>query len=175
MVSAINLNHKEWLRQSRENYSEVKSIDLVVGITYGTELTTNNKENQILAKLQEHGFVEEDRVSAPGVLINQEKTVRVYRRIGQDFWSFVGSPENAASAESIFLEILLSFCRALSKGMEAESLEDKVNEKLTQLAGALLEMRFPREHLPQWIRKDFSEDELFWLATGMGAFFDKGI
>ena len=37
----------------------VKEIDVVLGLTYGTDRTTNNKENQILAKLLAGGFVEE--------------------------------------------------------------------------------------------------------------------
>jgi hypothetical protein len=35
--------------------------------TYGTDRTTNNKENQILVKLLEQGFVDEDRGRRPRV------------------------------------------------------------------------------------------------------------
>ena len=55
------------------------------------------------------------------------------------------------------------------------SLEDRVNQKLVQLGRTLGQMTFPRNSLPQWVRNDFNEDELFWLATALTAFFDKGI
>jgi hypothetical protein len=175
MVTAIANNYRSWLQHTRENYPNVKELDIVIGLTYGTDLTTNNKENQILAKLQEHGFTEEDRERKPGVLIDGTGEVRVYRRIGQEFWSFIGDPVNPPNAGYVFLEVLLALARALSQGMKNASLEDRVNAKLAQLSDALRNMMFPRDSLPEWIRKDFSEDELFWLATAMTAFFDKGI
>lgn len=175
MVTAIANNYRSWLQQTRENCPHVKELDIVIGLTYGTDLTTNNKENQILAKLQEHGFTEEDRERKPGVLIDGTGEVRVYRRIGQEFWSFIGDPVNPPNAGYVFLEALLALARALSQGMKNASLEDRVNAKLAQLSDALRNMMFPRDSLPEWIRKDFSEDELFWLATAMTAFFDKGI
>jgi len=175
MVTAIANNYRSWLQHTRENYPNVKELDIAIGLTYGTDLTTNNKENQILAKLQEHGFTEEDRERKPGVLIDGTGEVRVYRRIGQEFWSFIGDPVNPPNAGYVFLEVLLALARALSQGMKNASLEDRVNAKLAQLSDALRNMMFPRDSLPEWIRKDFSEDELFWLATAMTAFFDKGI
>ena len=175
MVTAIANNYRSWLQQTRENYPNVNELDIVIGLTYGTDLTTNNKENQILAKLQEHGFTEEDREKKPGVLIDGTGEVRVYRCIGQEFWSFIGDPVNPPKAGHVFLEVLLALARALSQGMKNASLEDRVNAKLAQLSDALRNMMFPRDSLPEWIRKDFSEDELFWLATAMTAFFDKGI
>jgi hypothetical protein len=30
--------------------NSINEIDIVIGLTYGTDKTTNNKENQILAK-----------------------------------------------------------------------------------------------------------------------------
>jgi len=175
MVTAIASNYRSWLQQTRENYPHVKELDIVIGLTYGTDLTTNNKENQILAKLQEHGFTEEDRDRRPGVLIDGTGEVRVYRCIGQEFWAFIGDPVNPGSAVYVFLEVLLALARALSQGMKNASLEDRVNAKLAQLSDAVRSMMFPRDSLPEWIRKDFSEDELFWLATAMTAFFDNGI
>jgi len=86
MTRAIIDNYRAWLDQSRGTYPHVDSMDVVLGLTYGTDRTTNNKDNQILVKLFEHGFVEEDRDLLPGVLIDEQtRSVRVYRRIGMDF------------------------------------------------------------------------------------------
>ena len=66
----------------------------------------------------------------------------------------------------------------MQKNEEAKdqpSLEDRVNEKLQELAEAVSALQFPRASLPEWIRKDFVDHELFWLATAMTAFFDKGV
>lgn len=175
MVSAIANNYRVWLQQSITNYPNIKGVDVAIGLTYGTDLTTNNKENQILAKLQEHGFTEENRQGLPGVVVDPTGSVRVYRHIGQDFWSFIGDPTNPADASYVFLEVLLALSKALSRGMENASIEDRINVKLTQLSDALRGMMFPRSSLPQWVREDFSEDELFWLATAMTAFFDEGV
>lgn len=175
MVAAIAAHHHTWLRQTQENYPHVEGIDIVIGLTYGTDLTTNNKENQILTKLQEHGFSEENRESKPGVLIDASGRVRVYRHIGQDFWAFIGNPADPPTTSFVFLEVLLALSKALSQGMRDATLEDRVNLKLAQLSEALRGMMFPRSSLPQWMREDFSESELFWLATAMTAFFDEGI
>ena len=182
MVGAIKENWATWLAETKKNYPGVTALDVVIGLTYGTDLTTNNKENQILAKLQDFGFKEEDRAKHPGVLINSAGELRVYRVIGQDFWSFIGSPQKPADANFVFLEVLLALAKALTKAMrksEVEngelSLEDRVNAKLDELIAGLAELKFPRNSLPEWVRKDFIEHELFWLATAMTAFFDNGV
>lgn len=182
MVGAIKENWETWLAETKKNYPRVTALDVVIGLTYGTDLTTNNKENQILAKLQDFGFKEENRAKHPGVLINTTGEVRVFRVIGQDFWSFIGSPRNPKDANFAFLEVLLALARALTKAMrksESEnselSLEDRVNAKLDELITGLAELKFPRNSLPEWVRKDFVEHELFWLATAMTAFFDNGV
>lgn len=119
MTAAIRDNIKIWSSQTRTSYPEVETLDVVLGLTYGTDRTTNNKENQILVKLLEYGFVEEDRINNPGVLIDAETgTTRVYRRIGRDFWSFIGQPDDPESANFVFLEILLGLARALALGVE---------------------------------------------------------
>ncbi len=109
MTRALIDNHKSFLAQSKATYPGVTEIDVVVGITYGTDKTTNNKENQILIKLLDHGFEEEDRVNAPGILIDSAtRSIRVYRRIGKDFWSFIGNPQSPNDADFVFLEVLLA-------------------------------------------------------------------
>jgi hypothetical protein len=116
------------------------------------------------------------------VLINASGEVRVYRVIGQDFWSFIGSPQRPADAGFIFLEVLLALAMALTKAMSKSeendgelSLEDRVNAKLKELSMAFAELQFPRASLPEWVRKDFADHELFWLAAAMTAFFDQGV
>lgn len=176
MTRAIIDNYKAWISQTRENHPEVNELDVVLGLTYGTDCTTNNKENQILVKLLDQGFIEEDRSKRPGVLIDKEtKSVRVYRCIGKEFWAFIGQPDNPSLAGFIFLEILLALAKALAKGIENADLETRINLRLKQLSSALSKLQFPRKGLPDWIRDDFTEEQLFWFATAITAFFDEGI
>jgi hypothetical protein len=176
MTRAIIDNYRRWLEQTMATYPKVQELDIVLGLTYGTDSTTNNKENQILVKLLERGFIEEDRAARPGVLIDKAtRSVRVYRRIGKEFWAFIGQPDNPSSAQFVFLEVLLALSKALSTGMEKADMETRINLRLQQLAGALAKLRLPRKSLPEWIRDDFAEKELFWFATAMTAFYDQGI
>lgn len=176
MTRAIIDNYKSWVEQTKITYPNVNELDVVLGLTYGTDCTTNNKENQILVKLLDQGFVEEDRESKPGILIDKEtRSVRVYRCIGKEFWAFIGQPDNPSKAEFVFLEVLLALAKALSKGIETADLETRINLRLQKLSLALSELQFPRKSLPEWIRDDFTEDQLFWFATAMTAFFDEGI
>jgi hypothetical protein len=176
MTRAVIDNYKKWSEQTMVSYPGVREIDIVLGLTYGTDRTTNNKENQILVKLLQNGFEEEDRVNKPGILIDSAtRTVRVYRCIGKDFWAFIGQPDNPDKAEFVFLEVLLSLAKALAEGMEKADLETRINIKLVQLVSALSKLQFPRHSLPTWIKDDFTETQLFWFATAMTAFFDEGI
>ena len=176
MTDAIALRRAEWLRVSKERFPQVKGIDIIVGITYGTDRTTNNKENQILVKLLEHGFVEEDRVKKPGVLIDADtRTVRAYRAVGQDFWAVIGNPLKPAGADFVFLETLLAVAKGLCEGFKASSLTDIINVKLAQLSAAFAGIIFPKDELPDWAQGDLTNDELFWLSTAVSAFYDQGI
>ncbi len=176
MTTALGQHHETWLRQTQETYPQVRELDVIIGLTYGTDRTTNNKDNQILAKLLDHGFEEEDRERCPGILIDSKtRRVRVYRRIGTDFWAFMGSPATPAEAKFVFLEVLLGLTKALDVVTEKSPLEDRVNAKIQQLAMALSQLQFPRNSLPHWVREEFSEHEHFWFATAMSAFFDDGI
>ena len=164
------------MEQTRATYPGVTDLDIIVGITYGTDKTTNNKENQILVKLLQIGFEEEDRDAKPGVLIDSAtRRIRVYRRIGLDFWSFIGNPTNPAGSQFVFLEVLLALSKALSQGTVVASLEERVNAKISLLSQALQRMTFPRHGLPAWFQKDFTDHELVWLAAAMSAFYDEGI
>jgi hypothetical protein len=176
MTAAIAENHTKWMEQTHRTYLNVRELDIVIGLTYGTERTTNNKDNQILAKLLDLGFEEEDREAKPGVLIDSPtRTIRVYRLIGKDFWAFIGNPNDRGSAQFVFLEVLLGLAKALASVVETGPLEEKVNAKIRALAAALAQLQFPRNSLPEWVREDFSETELFWFATAMTAFYDEGI
>ena len=176
MTTALAEHHQTWLRESRETYPQVRQLDIVIGLTYGTDRTTNNKDNQILAKLLDHGFEEENRDKSPGVLIDSAtRSIRVYRRVGMDFWAFIGNPTKPGDADFVFLEVLLGLTKALNSVAESSPLEVRVNAKIQQLAVALAKLQFPQNCLPNWISADFSDHELFWFATAMTAFFDEGI
>ena len=176
MTQAIIDHHRAWAASTGERFPDVREIDIVLGLTYGTPRTTNNKENQILVKLLDHGFEEEDRAAKPGVLIDRRtRSIRVYRCIGKDFWAFMGDPENPVNTSFVFLEVLLALSRALSTGLAEADLETRINAKIAQLAGAIANLQFPRDSLPTWIRNDVRDDELVWFATAMSAFFDEGI
>jgi hypothetical protein len=176
MTAAILNNYQAWYQQSKKTYPQITELDVVLGLTYGTDKTTNNKENQILIKLMDRGFVEEDSDNFPGILIDKEtRRIRVYRCIGREFWSFIGQPDATGEAEFVFLEILLALAKALGSGIAEAAIENRINSKLQQLAASLASLQFPRNSLPDWVREDFREDQLFWFATAMTAFYDEGI
>lgn len=176
MVRAIVDHHRTWSNSSIQRFPNVYETDIVLGITYGTPRTTNNKENQLLAKLLAHGFEEEDRAARPGVLIDgSTRSIRVYRCVGRDFWAFIGNPENPSNASFVFLEVLLALSKAMRKGEEETDLETQINTRIEELARAIQRLQFPRGSLPDWIRNEFREEELVWFATAMSAFFDEGV
>lgn len=176
MTQAIIEHHREWADSSQKLYPNVREIDVVLGLTYGTPRSTNNKDNQILVKLLDHGFVEEDRSAKPGVLVDNETgSTRVYRCVGRGFWAFIGKPGNPARAPFVYLEVLLALSRALSKGVAEADIESRVNAKIGQLAQAIANLQFPRKSLPNWVRDEFASEELVWFATAMSAFYDDGI
>ncbi len=175
MQEAIAKWHPEWMKQSAEHY-KVKTLDVVIGITYGTDRTTNNKENQILAKLLDRGFVEQDSKASPGVLIDSATgSVRVYRRVGQDFWSLIGNPTEPQKAAYVFLEVLLGLAKALSQSRAELTLEERLKEKVRQLQAAFEQVVFPANTYPEWVQKGFTENELLWFAASVTAFFDRGV
>jgi len=172
MYTAIKDNHDKWLSSSRERFG-VEGIDIVIGLTYGTDWTTNNKENQILAKLMSAGFTEVDRAGRPSVIQNADGTVRVYRVIGVDYWAYTGNPSNPTSAEFTFLEVLLGLARALRIAHEQGDIGAALNERLDLLGDAFKQLRFPEgDQIPSWVGKELGVTELSWLAAAMSAFFD---
>ncbi|MBI2928163.1 MAG: hypothetical protein HYY24_21040 [Verrucomicrobia bacterium] len=176
MTDAISTNHSEWLEQTKQTYPQVNRIDIVVGLTYGTERTTNNKENQILVKLLGVGFSEEDRHKLPGVLVAKKgRATRVYRQVGMEFWSTIGCPSQPDRANFVFLEVLLALAKALNLAARQADLETRINLKIQSLCSALSGLMFPRKGLPGWVSESFSDTELFWFATALSAFYDEGI
>jgi hypothetical protein len=172
MYTAIKENHTKWLASSRDRFG-VEGIDVTIGLTYGTDWTTNNKENQILAKLMSGGFAEVDRETQPGVIQNEDGTVRVYRVIGVDYWAYAGNPSNPSSAEFTFLEVLLGLARALRVAHEQGDIGAALNERLDLLGDAFKRLRFPEgDRIPSWVGQELGVTELSWLAAAMSAFFD---
>lgn len=178
MKSAIVQHHVTWLRTSQRSHPNIAGIDIVIGLTYGTPRTTNNKENQLLVKLLEHGFVEEDRVQRPGVLVDSAtRQVRVYRVVGQSFWSFIGNPADPGSAPAIFLEILLGLTKALSPNGARATIVDSLQTRIRELSDAMGKMAdsLSHESLPDWFTQEFSTDQREWMCAAMTAFFDEGV
>ncbi|MFF3179950.1 hypothetical protein ACFYVD_08895 [Rhodococcus pyridinivorans] len=172
MYAAIRDHHKKWLSTSVERFG-VSGIDIVIGLTYGTDSTTNNKENQILAKLLNAGFSEADRVRQPGVLTNHDGSIRVYRAIGIDYWAYVANPENPAMAQHAFLEVLLGLALALRRAHERSDIGAALNERLDLLSDAFKSLRFPEgDSFPSWLSSELGVSELTWLAAAMSSFFD---
>jgi hypothetical protein len=173
MFTAIRDNHNAWLQTSHERFG-VSGIDVVIGLTYGTDSATNNKENQILNKLTTVGFTEVDRELQPGVLANDVGSVRIYRRIGIDYWSYVANPANPVAAEHGFLEVLLGLAIALRKSHEKADIGAALNERLDLLSVAFSNLKFPEgDALPGWVSEDLGVSELTWLAAALSAFFDE--
>ena len=176
MVDAIRTKYEEWQRQTSLSHPEVTDLDIVLGLTYGTEKSTNNKDNQILAKLRDFGFSEKYPEQLPGVLFNEDASVRVYRKIGKSFWSWIGDPSDETKQPHIFLEILLALSIALSNLLEeGASIEEGINERLRALATSLMKMQLSKDSLPSWLEQEISDDELFWFMTAMSSFYDDGV
>ena len=171
MASAIRDRHLQWLESSQRIYG-VEGIDIVIGLTYGTECGTNNKENQILAKLLASGFEELDREGQPGVLVGAEGRVQVYRRIGIDYWSYVATPGTESSAMYAFIEVLLALALALKLSRAEGDIAIALNERLDLLGDAIKGLRFPEGAIPTWIASELSLAELTWLSAAISSFFD---
>lgn len=175
MERAVRDNYRKWLAESQENYG-VESVDVIIGLTYGTPKTTNNKDCQLIYKLLDAGFDWEGGDDKSGVLVDNETgRVRVYRLVGMDFWSLVARPDDPSSAQFAFLEVLLALADALREVSQGRSVEERLNERLQMLGDAIKGLKFSRGSLPGWVRDEFSEGELVWLASAMTTFFDEGL
>ena len=178
MADAITSKHQAWLAQTDVAHPGLDGIDIVIGLTYGTEKTTNNKDNQVLAKLLSRGFSQLDQVKHPGVLVDDATgRVRVYRKVGKSFWSWVGDPQDETAQPQVFLEILLGLAMAFKDLLQdGTSIEEGINSRLAALAAAMLKMTFAKDTLPDWVEQQgFTEDQLFYFATALSAFYDDGI
>ncbi len=179
MVDAIAGKHVEWLKQSEAAHPGLEGIDIIVGLTYGTERSTNNKDIQIMAKLLDFGFRELDPSGAPGVLVDRATgRVKIHRKVGKSFWSWVGDPRDENAQPQVFLEVLLALVIAFRDLLkDGTAIEEGINERLARLAKALLSMRLDPETLPDWIREeeDINDEKLFYLLTALSSFFNEGI
>ncbi|MCA1961609.1 MAG: hypothetical protein LDL33_12535 [Desulfomonile sp.] len=177
MVSAIHRNRRAWWRASQSTYARhnLDGVDIILGLSYGTEGSTNNKENQVLLKLLDKGFQEEDRDRLPGVLKDSAYPIRIYRRVGIDFWATIGNPAQPSKCRFVFLEVLLGLVKAARQASCSRSVEELINEKVRILSSAISRIQFPAASLPEWVKKAYSPDELVQVAGAMAAFFDEGI
>lgn len=172
MFSAIRQHGREWLRSSRARLG-VEGIDIVIGLTYGTDRGTNNKDNQILAKLLTCGFSEVDRIGQPGVLTNADGSIRVYRVVGIDYWAYAANPAEPATAQFAFLEVLLGLAEALRMAHRRGTIREALDSRV-----AILEADFRRlqeaeeDALPPALRQHLGPQELSWLAASTRLFFD---
>lgn len=176
MAQAIREHHEGWLAETRRNHPGVSGLDIVIGLTYGTAATTNNKENQILVKLRGDGFEVADL--ARGILTDSAThSIRIYRAIGIDFWAFIGNPRDPAAARHTFLEALLALSMAMKAGEGRATILDAVQKKGLELAKAIesIVTRFPKDLFPEWAHQELSDDELLWLTAAITSFFDGGI
>jgi len=170
MYKAIETHYNDWYNESIKQYNDLEELNIVIGLTYGTEKTTNNKENQILVKLLNTHF--KDTGDENGTIMAKDNhKIRVYRLIGTDFWSFIGNPEDPASNPHIFLEVLIALLYSFKKGRLA-TLESLVNEKIIELSTAIKEISIPPESLPLWIKREFTSDELLWLISAITSYYD---
>lgn len=173
MTSAIVDHHERWLESSLTD-DAVTGIDVVIGLTYGTETSTNNKENQILVKLLDSEFEEADRDKEPGVLSARDGTVRVFRVVGRHFWSYAADPSRRTDTSFAFAEVLLALAHALKSVRGKQTIEDALNSRLDLLADAIRGLRITSGNVPPWVASEFSDIELTWLAAALTVFFDQG-
>ncbi len=71
--------------------------------------------------------------------------------------------------------VLQGFPKALSKSTTKSDLESNINTNISHLANAIASLRLLDASLPEWVREEFTSDELVWLTAAMSAFYDKGI
>lgn len=167
-------NHSDtWLEGTQKHHSEVEGLNVTIGLTYGTDYSTNNKEMRILLKLVEEGFTEIDRDKKPGVIQHPENDdITVESRVGIDFWSYIGNPENPDDAQHVFLEVLLGMIEAADQ--TGEALRSTTGDRIKKLTGALDTLTIPESSLPEWIESNYGEDELVRMAQTLTLYYDEG-
>jgi hypothetical protein len=169
----IAYHSETWLEGTQKHHPEVEKLNVTIGLTYGTDHSTNNKEMRILLKLVEEGFVEIDRDSKPGVIQHPENDdISVESRVGIDFWSYVGSPQNPDDAEHVFLEVLLGMIEAADE--TGEALRSTTGDKIHKLTNAVDTLTIPESSLPEWIESNYEEDELVRMAQTLTLYYDEG-
>lgn len=173
MESAIATHYEKWWKQTKERWPEIEGLDVVIGLTYGTNRETNNKENQIIAKLLGRGFSEEGG-GGRGILVDRSGKVRVYRCIGRNFWAFVGDPADPSRASHVFLEVLLALVFALQKVVVEGKIAAEWEEGVGFLARDIEEVKLDAASLPEWLRERLDDAAKLYLWTAMRAFFDRG-
>lgn len=166
--------HSEtWLEGTQKHHPEVEELNVTIGLTYGTDHSTNNKEMRILLKLVEKGFKEIDRNNKPGIIQHPDNDViTVESRVGIDFWSYIGNPQNPANAEYVFLEVLLGMIEAADS--TGDALRSTTGDKIQKLTDAVEILTIPESSLPKWIEENYQEDELVRMAQTLTLYYDEG-
>jgi hypothetical protein len=173
MKSDIATHSDTWLEGTRNHHPGVDELEVIIGLTYGTDNSTDSKEMRVLLKLVEEGFVEKDRQNHPGVIVHPDnQNITVHTQVGIDFWSFVANPQDPQSAEYAFLEVLLGLIKASDEAGEA--LKGKTAEKVKSLEEIIDGLAMPDSTYPDWIDSEFGDDELVRLAQTLTLYYDEG-
>lgn len=173
MKSDIAEHSEAWLEGTQERHSQVENLEVIIGLTYGTDNTTNNKEMRILLKLVEEGFEEVNRGRQPGVVVHPDNDdIKVHSKVGIDFWSLVANPRDPDTGEFAFLEMLLGFVKAADEAGEA--LIDKTEDNVSSLEETIDALDMPDSTYPGWVESKFDDDELVRLALILTLYYDEG-
>jgi len=173
MKSDIATHSETWLKGTKKHHKGVENLEVVIGLTYGTDNSTNNKEMRVLLKLVEEGFQEKDRQTRPGVIVHPENSdITVHTQVGSDFWAFVGNPKDPQDADFVFLEVLLGLIKASDEAGEA--LKGTTKSKVQKLENIIDGLDMPDSTYPDWIDSEFEDDELVRVAQTLTLFYDEG-
>lgn len=173
MKSDIAAHSETWLEGTKKHHPEVDELEIIIGLTYGTDNSTNNKEMRVLLKLVEEEFKEKDRQNHPGIIVHPDnQNIIVHTKVGIDFWSFVANPHDPQSAEFAFLEVMLGLIKASDE--TGEALKGKTADKVKSLEGIIDGLAMPDSTYPDWIDSEFGDDELVRLAQTLTLYYDEG-
>ena len=173
MKSDISDHSQTWLEGTQKHHPNVSNMEFIIGLTYGTDESTNTKDLRVLYKLvEEENFDEVDRDTHPGVIRPPDsENIRVHNKVGIDFWSYVGNPSNPSDSEHTFLEVLLGLVKASDEvGEDLEGISDK---KIEGLSEALDNLYIPEGKLPGEIESEYGEDKLASLSQTLILFYDE--
>ena len=88
--------------------------------------------------------------------------------------AIVGNPLEPEKSQHVFVEVLLGLLRALKKQETKTSLESLVNTKIQELSQAIQSLALPEKAIPDWMHKEFDENDLLLFISAAQSFFDQG-